>query len=576
VERGLDDRPPPALADLSYDANPRYPVVGGAVENGFDRLAADIARERPRVLALDGPAALPWDTLTTSLVAALAGHAVEVQLDDARRSFVPWEDVERRTSATVLSGDPVFARIFAGDLADLVDGQRRERRTRSGTTVVFGPGSAFLPHDRLWYADIPKRLSLERIQNGLAGNIGQPSGQAGSEQRLLFVDWPLLDRHKQALLPRIDRYLDLGDPETPRSLAGDALRASLRALAEGPFRVRPTFLPGPWGGQWLRRRLGIATDAPNLAWSYELITPESGLLLGGDDAVEVGFELLMAGEGARILGPELAERFGTSFPIRFDYLDTLEGGHLSIQCHPSEEYARDVFGLPYTQHETYYVVDTTPGAKVFLGLREDADVEAFRRAAERAELLGIAFDPERFLQAHPAEQHRLYLIPAGTPHASGAGNLVLEISATPYLYTLRFYDWLRRDLDGELRPVHLAHAFANLDPARRGEPVRRDLIQEPVVKAAGPGFTELRLGELDELFFAVDRLDFENEVAVETRGRFHVLNLVAGEEVAVETARGDSHSLAYAETLVIPASVSGYRLERRRGPACKVVRALVK
>jgi mannose-6-phosphate isomerase class I len=562
---------------MSYEANPRYPIVGGTVENGFEPLAAEVALARPRVLAVDGPAALPWDALSAALLAALAGHGVDATLDDARSSFVPWDEVERRTSATVLPGDPVFARIFDGDLADLVDGQRRESRTRDGTTtVVFGPGSALRPHDRLWYADVPKWLSLERTRKGLAGNVGQPSGEAGSEQRLLFVDWPMLDRHKQALLPNIDRYLDVGQTESPRSLEGGALRASLRALAQRPFRVRPTFLPGPWGGQWLRRRLGIATDAPNLAWSYELITPESGLLLGGDEAVEVGFELLMAAESERVLGPELTARFGTSFPIRFDYLDTLEGGHLSIQCHPSEDYARDVFGLPYTQHETYYVVDTTPGAKVFLGLREDADVVAFRRAAEQAERPGIAFDPERFLQAHPAERHRLYLIPGGTPHASGAGNLVLEISATPYLYTLRFYDWLRQSLDGKLRPVHLAHAFANLDPSRRGESVRRDLIPEPVVKSSGPGYTELRLGELDELFFAVDRIDFENEVGLETKGGFHVLNLVAGEEVAVETARGDSHPLAYAETLVIPASVGGYRLERRRGPVCKVVKALVK
>jgi mannose-6-phosphate isomerase class I len=561
---------------VSYDPNPRYPVVGGIVENGFEPLAAEIARGKPGVVAIDGPAALPWDALAASLVEVLAAHDVDVQLDDARHSFAPWDEVERRTSATVLPGDPVFARIFAGDLADLLDGPRSEPRAQNGTTIVFGPGSALQPHDRLWFADMPKSLSLERVRKGLAGNVGQPAGEAGSEQRLLFVDWPMLDRHKQGLLPRIDHYLDVSDPAIPRSLEGDALRASLRAVAETPFRVRPTFLPGPWGGQWLRGRLRIATDAANLAWSYELITPESGLLLGDGETVEVGFELLMAAEGERILGQELAERFGTSFPIRFDYLDTLEGGHLSIQCHPSEEYAREVFGLPYTQHETYYVVDTTPGAKVFLGLREDADLEAFRAAAEQADQEGIAFDPERFLQAHPAEQHRLYLIPGGTPHASGAGNLVLEISATPYLYTLRFYDWLRRSLDGELRPVHLTHAFANLDPTRRGESVRRDLIQDPVVKAAGPGFTELRLGELDALFFAVDRLDFEDEVTVETWGRFHVLNLVAGEEVTVETVSGDSHVLAYAETLVIPASVAGYRLVRRRGPACKVVKALVK
>ena len=264
---------------MSYDANPRYPIVGGAVESGFDPLAAEIARERPCVVALDGPPALPWDRLAASLAGALAAHDVEVGLEDARRSFASWDEIERRTSAALLPGDPVFARIFEGELADLVD-EPRSDRSRNGTTLVFGPGSALHSHDRLWYADVPKWLSLERVRKGLAGNVGQPAGDAGSEQRLLFIDWPMLDRHKQELLPQIDRYLDVGDPANPRSLVGDALRESLRSLAESPFRVRPTFFPGPWGGQWLRRKLGIQTDASNLAWSYELITPESGLLLG--------------------------------------------------------------------------------------------------------------------------------------------------------------------------------------------------------------------------------------------------------------------------------------------------------
>jgi mannose-6-phosphate isomerase class I len=561
---------------VKYDPNPRYPVVGGEVESGFDALAVEIENERPRVLAVDGPATLPWEELAETLAEALRRRHLTVELCDARRFLASWDEVRRRTSATVLPGDPVFGRIFEGSLSDLVDGSPGRGFAVDEPTILFGPGSALHPHDRLWYADLPKWQSLDRVQNGLAGNVGQPPGQPGSEQRLFFVDWPMLDRHKQSLLPQVDRYLDLSEPASPRSLGGGALRRSLHDLAGRPFRVRPTFLPGPWGGQWLRRRLGIETDAPNLAWSYELITPESGVLLGDDAPLEVGFELLMAAAGERILGSEPAARFGASFPIRFDYLDTLEGGHLSIQCHPSDEYARDVFGLPYTQHETYYVVDTTPGGKVFLGLREDADLDDFQAAAEQAERTGIPFDPERFLQAHAAERHRLYLIPGGTPHASGAGNLVLEISATPYLYTLRFYDWMRRNLDGRLRPVHLAHAFANIDPSRRGEAVSRDLIQEPRVTASGPGWAELRLGELDELFFAVDRLDFETEVSVETRGRFHVLNLVAGEHVVVATESGDSHGLAYAETLVVPASVERYRLERRDGPECKVIKALVR
>jgi mannose-6-phosphate isomerase class I len=495
---------------------------------------------------------------------------------DVRDSFAPWDEVRRRTAASELAGDPVFARVSEGTLADLFDDLPRPQAAHDvDVTVVFGPGSALVEHDVLWYADVSKRHGLAALQRGEASNIGQPSEQAGSESRLLFVDWPLLDRHKQSLSGRIDRYFDMSDPGTPGSLSGEALRRSLRELAGRPFRTRPTYLPGPWGGQWLRRALGITTDAPNLAWSYELVTPESGILLGSSHPVEVGFELLMAEQGERVLGPMAAKRFGLSFPIRFDYLDTLEGGDLSIQCHPSERYMRETFGFPYTQHETYYVMVTTPGAKIFLGLREDVELAGFRSEAERAVAPGIALEPETYLQTHPAEQHRLYLIPAGTPHASGAGNVVLEISATPYLYTLRFYDWLRRDLDGDLRPVHIAHAFSNLDPSRRGEAVRRELVPEPSCVRGGAGWVELELGRHPDLFFGVNRLDFDDAVADDTGGRFHVLNLVAGEQVELETESGGSHQLSYAETVVVPASVGRYMIRRVRGGPSKVVKAFV-
>jgi len=560
---------------VSYDPNPRYRLTGGEVELGFGALADAIVRERPGTLAIDGPAALPWDTFVADLRDEIAERDVTVEVVDARHSLAPWEEIQQRTQASLLPRDPVFGRVFEGSLADLFDELPREARTDADVLVIYGPGSALFEHDLLWYVDLPKSQSLAAVRRGDAANLGQTTGEAGTEQRLLFVDWPVLDRHKQELLPRLDVYIDLNEPETPRSLDGETLRHSLHELAGRPFRTRPTFLPGPWGGQWLREALGISTDAANLAWSYELITPESGILLGTDEPVEVGFELLMAAEGERVLGAELALRFGVSFPIRFDYLDTFGGGHLSIQCHPSKEYMREIFGLPYTQHETYYVVDTKPGAEIFLGLREDADLETFREEAKLAAEQGRVLEPERYLQTHPAVQHRLYLIPAGTAHASGADNLVLEISATPYLYTLRFYDWLRRDLEGELRPVHLAHAFSNLDPSRSGDSVRRDLIPEPKPIRQGADWVELELGRLPDLFFAVHRLDFEETVEDDTAGRFHVLNLVTGEQIEIESGAGAVHALSYAETIVIPAAVGPYRLRRVRGGACKLVKAFV-
>jgi mannose-6-phosphate isomerase class I len=552
---------------VTYDPEPRYPLSVGEVEPGVEPLVAECRRRGARVVALDGPPAAPWDELVGPLVATLGATTV-----DTREHFAPWDEIRRRTAESELDGDPVFGRLSTRRLRELVD-ELPSVAGGTGIVLVHGPGASFVPHDLLVYVDVPKRASLDAVRRGAIRNLGQPAGAVGTEQRLLFVDWPILDRHKQALGPSLDRYVDASDPARLRSVSGDALRATLHALACRPFRTRPAFLPGPWGGQWLRRRLGIATDAPNLAWSYELITPESGILLGDAEPVEVAFELLMALRSEFVLGASVAERFGVSFPIRFDYLDTLEGGHLSLQCHPRAGYARETFGLAYTQDETYYVMETTPGARVFLGLRDEADLAAFRVAAERADD-GVELDADRFLASHPAEQHRLYLIPAGTPHASGAGNVVLEISATPYLYTLRFYDWLRRDLDGALRPVHVARAFANVDGCRRGDALR-ELMAEPFVVRQDNRCVELELGRHPDLFFAVHRLDFADTAEDDTAGRFHVLNLVAGEEVEIVTQRGDVHALSYAETIVVPAAVGGYAIHRVRGPECKVVKAFV-
>jgi mannose-6-phosphate isomerase class I len=559
---------------MSYEPEPTYPVSRGRVETGYEVLVDDGVRDGARVIAVDGAATVPWEQAAAELRAGFAGVGVDVEIVDMRRHALPWAEVERLTTEPALANDPAFARIPDLGLADLF-GELPTRNPVGPLTLVVGPGAALVSHDLLWWLDLPKAESLARVRRGEAWNLGQAPGEIGSEKRLLFVDWPVLDRHKRAHAHRLDRLVDLTDPTEPRSLTGDALRASLSWLSGRPFRTRPTFLPGPWGGQWLRTELGIETDETNLAWSYELITPESGILLGDGTTMEVGFELLLAEHAERVLGTAVAERFGATFPIRFDYLDTMEGGHLSLQCHPTERYARETFGLDYTQEETYYVVATTPRGTVFLGLREDADLRAFREEAERAESSGIAFDPDGYVARHPAERHRLYLIPPGTPHASGAGNVVLEISATPYLYTLRFYDWLRRDLDGSLRPVHLDHAFANLDPRRRGDAVRHELIQEPRVVRNAPGAVELSLGCLPELLFEVRRLEFEEEIADDTAGRFHVLNLVAGEEAVVESTGGSSHVLSYAETMVVPAAVGGYRIRRLRGPSCKVVKALV-
>jgi mannose-6-phosphate isomerase class I len=564
-----------------YQPNPSYPPIGGRVDAGWT--AAVDALPALGVLAIDGPGILDWTTLTGSLLAALedAGRVVATVVD-ARDALVAWPEIVARTASPALPDDPDFATLSTARLGDLFDALPRVARPTDGIAIVFGPGAALAEPDVLWYADRPKRFAEDAIVAGTARNLGQrEDGGAGTTRRLFYLDWPILDRHRDAVAPRIDRWIDAREPARPSSLDGEVLRRTASDLARRPFRTRPTFNTVSWGGTWGQRVLGLNRDRPNTGVGYELIAPEAGVLIGdgdGDAEVEVPFQLIVAQCPTELLGPDVHDRFGSSFPIRFDYLDTVGGGNLSVHCHPQAEYMADVFGWPYTQHETYYLMVAGNASRVFLGLREGIEVGEFERRAREAVDDGRAFDIERYVQTFPATPHQLFAIPAGTPHGSGEGNVVLEISATPYLYSLRFYDWLRRDADGRQRHVHVDHAFANLARKHMGARVADELIRTPEPLRRGDGWREDRLCNLSEVFFEVRRLELDGSgpLADDTNGRFHVLNVVAGSGVVLETDAGARHDLAYAETIIVPAVVGGYAIRPLGGEPTMVVKALVR
>lgn len=556
-----------------YRLDPRYgPAPGAVLATGWPAVAAALP-SGPRTVAVEGPPSVDFDRLAARLAAHLAAP---VRTLDVRAHYAPPSSVRERTEDG--TGDPYYCKLAANSLSDLFDTLPHVAGAPDALCLVYGPGASLVPHDVLWYADVPKRYAEAAVAAGTGRNLGLPH-EPGDLRRLFYVDWPVLDRHRDALAPRVDAWLDVQDPDRPVHLDGDGLRATLARLARGPVRTRPYFNSTPWGGHWAQRRLGFGAGARNTALGYELIAPESGVLIGTgpDRQAEVPFQLLCVLYPEEMLGADAHARFGTSFPIRFDYLDTVDGGNLSVHCHPRERYMRERFGWPYTQHESYYLTLGGPDTRVFLGLREDADPALFRKEVEEAARDGVPMDPEDHVLTFPAEQGRLFLIPAGTPHASGAGNLVLEISATPYLYSLRFYDWLRPDADGRPRALPYEHGLANLDTGRRGDAVARDLVQEPRALRTGPGWREDLIGALDEMFYEVRRftLDAGAEATDDTAGRFHVLNVVEGEGVEIRTAAGAAHPLSYAETLTVPAAVGPYRVAARGGPA-RVVKALVR
>lgn len=564
-----------------YDIYPGFPTGSDQIEVGFNAWAKRVAAHP--IVIIDGFIGVFWSDLRARLDKALKGLGTEAAWIDVAHMLKPETEIEALIEPFLGGDDPLFGTRFTGDLRDFFDSEAlaaSRPNMSADCTILYGCGAALAGWSGyLVYVDLPKSELQFRSRAGAAMNLGaiEPASPKSMYKRFYFVDWPALNDYKADLLPDIDLMVDGQRPTEPTLMAGDKMRSTLATMAHNCFRARPWFEPGPWGGHWIKEHIPqLPQDVPNYAWSFELIAPENGLLLESDGLLlEIAFDWLMIAHNHEVIG-DSAARFGTEFPIRFDFLDTIDGGNLSLQCHPRSAYIHEQFGERFTQDETYYILDCMPEARVYLGFQAGVNASEFRADLKHSAETGAGVDIERYVKTVPAHKHDLLLIPNGTIHCSGTGSMVLEISATPYIFTFKMYDWLRLDLEGKPRPLNIERAFDNLCFERQGESVEQELISHPYVEAEGADWQRIHLPTHPEHFYDVRRHEFDSSVTAETNGSVHIMSLVEGRHVLLETENGMRQRFNYAETFIVPAAAVSYRLINETDERLKVLVAHMK
>lgn len=580
------------MRKTNYDKFPKIEVEGHQCLTNWNNIIAKLQSEidslsgSKKIMVLECYHGVD----TVSIISHLQRGLKPEKIYDAANAFDNEDSINNKVYPYV-TNDPVFGYVSSLSLSDFFDSSkissyRKEIELKeSGLVLIVGIGASLIvpSPDFLVYADMPRWEIQQRFRANKISNIGVNNKDAEVSyqyKRSFFVDWKVCDKHKKNLMYQWDYLLDTTS-DIPKMISGIAFKHALEEAIKRPIRVVPFFDPGPWGGQWLKETCDLDRKEQNFAWAFDCVPEENSLLLSFEgDTFEIPAVNLVYTHPRELLGEKVFGCFGDEFPIRFDILDTLKGGNLSLQVHPHLSYISEKFGMAYTQEESYYFLDAEENAMMYLGLKENINKNLMIKELADAQQDGGSFDTDKFVEKILVKKHDHILIPTGTIHCSGANSVVLEISATPFNFTFKLWDWGRMGLNGKPRPISLSHGEKVIAWDRTSQWSKANLVNQVKTVAEGDGWREEKTGLYEGSFIETHRYWFTKEVVLRTDGVVNVLNLVEGEEVVVESPDNlfKPYVIHYAETFIVPATVQSYTIRpygQSEGRECAMVKAFV-
>ena len=287
-----------------------------------------------------------------------------------------------------LGSDRVFGRMNGLTLDDWFDTDASDHMRTNiaaaaarGAVLVVGSGAALLTPQRdvLVYADMARWEIQLRYRRFEAGNLGCDNNEASFAEKYkcgFFAEWRAADRLKKTLLPSLDFLLDTNDALHPKMISGDAFaRGPRKCCRGGPFAWCLSSIPGRgadsgWSGFAICPKTRPTTAGALTACPRRTACCSASAMCGRDPVASTSCSISRARCSAR----RFMRVSATEFPIRFDFLDTIGGGNLSLPGHPLTEYIQDA--LRHALHagrELLHPRCRRRARRVYLGLKEGID-----------------------------------------------------------------------------------------------------------------------------------------------------------------------------------------------------------
>ena len=572
-------------------------IISGGNQNVVKKFVATLADRAAKegvVVALDGYTTANW-TVFVNLIArecCLLGLGFEA-IDANAATLKSGKEIDAIIDPLLIWDtkiDPtlLYGKVYKGGYQGLMDEASTEAfkkavpasRQAGKISVVYGYGS-LIPELRELYDvkvffDLTPMKSMLRIRRGEYSNLGKerPGIINRTIRRCYYCDFECAVRNRHELWENNvpDWYVLDNDPQNLQLMPFGTFSDICAQLVKYPFRAKPCYLEGVWGGSYMKKLRNLPDEMRNAAWVFDFIPMEVSVVVeAGDEKLDINYCSFVHKEGVNLMGEDCVKKFEGYFPIRFNWDDSYHStGNMSIQCHSGGEYNVKNYNEFGRQDESYYVVVTGHDAKTFIGFRDDADIPQFFRDIEAADTEHKPCDYMKYVSYEESKPGLQVMLPAGTIHSSGRNQVILEIgSLTIGSYTYKMYDYLRLDFDGKQRPIHTRLGEENVRQDRRYSVIHDPespeyIVQKPRLAASGEGWEEYILGENPQVYFSLRRLEFEKKCEQDTGGKlFHVLTLVDGDAVRVRSVRHPERyfDLQFMDIVCVPADMGRYVIE---------------
>ena len=573
-------------------------VAGGtpAVAKKFAAIVADkVAAQGTVVLGFDGYTTAKWDLFLNLLAREFTILDIPFQtVDGDAATLKDGKGIDSIIDPLLIWDtkiDPtlLYGKVYKGGYQGLMDEAKvsafradiTARRDSSPKVIaVYGYGM-LIPelrdlYDIKCFFDLTPMKSMLRIRAGEYANLGkQFTGIINRTiRRCYYCDFECAVRNRRELLTKgaVDYWFLDNDRAKLQMLPFEAFADICATLVKYPFRAKPCYLEGVWGGTYMKKLRNLPKEIRNAAWVFDFIPMEVSVVVeAGSEKLDINYCSFVHREGVNLMSQTCVDRFQGYFPIRFNWDDSYHStGNMSVQCHSNGEYNVKNYNEFGRQDESYYVAVTGHEAKTFIGFRDDADIPQFFKDIEAADTQHKPCDYMKYVSYEESKPGLQVMLPAGTIHSSGRNQVILEIgSLTIGSYTYKMYDYLRLDFDGKQRPIHTYLGEQTVRQDRRHSVIHDPsspeyIVQEPRLAEKGEGWEEYILGENPQVYFSLRRLEFEKQCEQDTKGeKFHVLALVDGENVRVRSVEHPERyfDMQYLDIVCVPADMGKYVIE---------------